>query len=258
MKAEEIERLLANRPSPGEQQKLALAQPEAAQPVITKPTPKPLQDLFEQIEPYIGSNKNERDAIEQRHIDAREVRGRLPVFLRTGTWTELAKRVKDARLLQAAREWTWKDGNVIFLGETSIGKTTAAAMLFRRVLGEAVLNGGMAWEDARSMRWFKAYDLAIARKEHQLGRGEAPEIIEACSSRLLVIDDLGWENGDVQVITEVLGERHDRCYPTVFTTGRTNEQLVQMYGAAASRRMLKVGIRTSHLVESFPSADSQP
>jgi DNA replication protein DnaC len=256
MKAEELDRLLEERGTfvPQQRAALALQQPQAPARTLV---PGGIKDLFEQIETYVGTDVSfEADAARQRTIDARAIRGRLPRFLQTGTWNELALRVKDDRLVTAARNWNWSDGNVMLMGQTGIGKTTAAAMLFRRLLGEAVRLGGIAWQDAESMYWFKAYDLATARKEHQLGRGEAPEVVQACSARLLVIDDLGWENGDVTVITEVLGERHDRCYPTVFTTGRTGDQLGQMYGAAAARRMLEVASRPPVVVDCFPESES--
>ena len=251
MKSEDIDRALAEivpiTPDVGQVRDALLSLKSAP----TKPiTTVPLKDLFEQIEPLLGS-ENSDDAARQRNIDAREVRDRLPNFLRQGTWNELAIRVSDKRLVEAARAWAWGKSNLVFMGKTEIGKTTSAAMLFRRLLGLAVVAGGDTWADAASMQWFRATQLAISRREHQLGRGEAPEVIAASNARLLFIDDLGWED-DVAVISEIFAERYERQYPTVFTTGRTTKELWAMYGAAAARRMLEAGGKAATVVNCFP------
>ncbi|UOF77295.1 replicative helicase [Caudoviricetes sp.] len=101
------------------------------------------------------------------------------------------------------------------------------------------------------MRWFGAEELLAASRAHPLGRGDAPEIVEASRATLLFLDDAGWDR-DPSVVSSLLNERYERQTPTVITTGKTAEELTAHYGAAVVRRMVETGGRAAALVNCFP------
>lgn len=192
----------------------------------------------------------------QRATDAREIRDRLPVVFRHTTATILAARIAStpdgARMLKAASAWHPGGGNLLLLGPTGIGKSTAAAVLFRRLLGAGIRDGGPAWELAQSLHWFSAESLSLARRWHPLGQGEAPDIMSAMFGRFLVIDDLGWDR-DVQTVSDVMAVRYDRGLPTIITSGKTPDELTAQYGAAVVRRARESGgPDRDTLVDLFP------
>lgn len=176
----------------------------------------------------------------QRNAEGREVRAMLPEFLRSTSIQQLTCRVTEPDFLRAINGWTWGCGNLLLLGPTGSGRSTAAAVLYRRLLSLAVRDGGEAWENARLMAWFHAGDLAEAKREHSLGKGEAPEIGQASRARLLVLDDAGWDR-DPFVCSFVLKERYERGYPTIITSGKTEDELIAHYGAPVVRRMTESG-----------------
>jgi DNA replication protein DnaC len=187
-----------------------------------------------------------------RAAEARRVLGRLPLFVRHPNRTELERRVSDKRLLRAA-EWRWDDGNVLLIGRTDLGKSTAAAILFRLLLSRAVFLGDETWDLAPSMYWFGAERLAAARREQKLGAGEASDIVDACNARLLFLDDAGWD-GDPTAASEVLDVRYERGWPTVITSGKTTGELLEKYGDAVSRRMLDAGGKRPTIIDCFQEA----
>jgi DNA replication protein DnaC len=197
-----------------------------------------------------GAADDDGEALRKRQTDAREVRDRLPPFVRACTAAELASRIGSPALLHAVKVWNWGDGNLLLAGPTRVGKSTAAAYLFKRLLSGAVRSGGEAWERARWMRWVSVEDLSVARRGQRLGQGEPPEAIEACNARLLVLDDCGWDK-DITEVCSVLAARYERGLPTVITTGLSRGELVTHYGAAVVRRMLEAGGKSPVLVECF-------
>jgi DNA replication protein DnaC len=207
------------------------------------------------LEGIVGADEgyDAAEAARERHAEAREVRDRLPPFLRTGTAAELEARIRSKAALAVAKSWHWGDGNVLMCGATREGKTTAAAFLFRRLLSEAVKHGGEAWDLAKWMRWFGAEELSIARKNHSLGHGDPPELVQACNARLLVLDDAGWDRDPADVCS-VLNARYERQYPTIITTGKNRAELTAHYGAAVVRRMREVGGQRATVVDCFEVA----
>jgi hypothetical protein len=187
----------------------------------------------------VDENAAEHERL-QRNVDARAVRGMLPEVLRSATIAALAARVTEPDFLRAVSGWTWGCGNLLLLGPTGSGRSTACAWLFRRLLAAGVSEGGEAWERARFMAWFHAGDLDDARREHALGKGEAPELGQAGRARLLVLDDAGWDR-DPLACSSVLKERYERGLPTIITSGKTEQELVAHYGAAVVRRMTETG-----------------
>jgi hypothetical protein len=175
-----------------------------------------------------------------RIAEAVAIRGMLPPFLRSGTADQLKARVPEKAFLEAALNWRWGGGNLLLLGSTGLGKSTAAAILFRWLLQEGVRLAGKAWSSARFMAWFGAADLLAASREHPFGKGEAPDCQRACRASLLVLDDAGWDR-DPGPCSLVLDERYRCGLPTVITSGKTEPELVAHYGAAVVRRMTETG-----------------
>jgi hypothetical protein len=178
----------------------------------------------------------------QRTAEAMAIRGMLPPFLRSGTREAMAARVLEKDFLRVALGWRWGHGNLLLLGPTGSGKSTAVAMLFRSLLVHGVKHGGEAWENARLMAWYRADDLAEDRKEHPYGKGEAPEVSRASRARLLILDDAGWDR-DPAACSTVLAARYEAGLPTIVTSGKTESELVTHYGAAVVRRMTETGGR---------------
>jgi hypothetical protein len=179
---------------------------------------------------------------ELRAVDARRIRARLPAFLLSCDPRGLRARVSDKRLVRAVSDWRWGSGGMMFVGRSGIGKSSAAAWLFRRLLGEGLLQGGEPWDRAHGLHWYSADDLARSRLEHSLGRGEAPEVVRAECAGLLFLDDLGWDR-DPAVVSTVLARRYEAARPTIVTSGRSTDELSTVYGAAVIRRMAEAGGR---------------
>lgn len=176
----------------------------------------------------------------QRTAEAMAIRGMLPPFLRAGTQDAMTARIVQQDFLRAALGWRWGHGNLLLLGPTGSGKSTSVAILFRLLLGHGVKNGGKSWENARFMAWYRADDLAEDRKEHPLGKGEAPDVYRASHARLLVLDDAGWDR-DPAACSSVLAARYETSLPTIITSGKTEDELILHYGAAVVRRMTETG-----------------
>lgn len=184
---------------------------------------------------------------------ARDVLFQVPGFVRHVPSAELLARVKVPALKAAVSAWRWGDPGILMLGHTRIGKTTAAAWLFRRLIAEGWASGGPEWELVQRMRWYAAETLMRARVEHPFGMGEAPEIVQANTASLLVIDDAGWDQRDPSAVSHVLNARYeaDPPRPTIVTSGQTQAALGVLYGAAVIRRLAEAGGRAARVVECF-------
>lgn len=197
-----------------------------------------------------ADEENERHRRVMRQAEAQRLLDRLPLILRHAKRAELEGRVNDQRLLVAVRAWHWGAGNLLLLGDSDSGKSVAAGILYRSLLARAVVSGGNDWDRVQSMYWFGAERLDGARRTHGAGRGDAPEIIDACNARLLFLDDAGWDESP-RAVSEVLDVRYDRGWPTVITSGKTAVELYKHYGDAVARRMVDAGGKRSTIVDCF-------
>lgn len=193
----------------------------------------------------------EAELRQERLIESREVRDRLPPFLRHADRSALEGRVTGAGLLAAALAWRWGAGSLLLLGPTRCGKSTVAAHMYRRLLAEAVRAGGAAWTGAHGMAWFGAEELFAAGRAHPLGKGDVPETVAAERATLLFLDDAGWDR-DPAPVSAVLNARYERQAPTVITSGKTPDELTAHYGAAVVRRMVESGGKPAKVVNCFP------
>jgi DNA replication protein DnaC len=177
--------------------------------------------------------------LEERKALARDVRDRLPRVLRPQAAVDRIDRACAPGVAAAARAWRPKAWNLLLLGRTGVGKSTAAAFAFRRLLGVGVHRGGKPWEFALRLQWFKALDLDLARQKHPRGKGEdAPaEIVSACAASVLVLDDVGEERFP-EAVSEVIVSRYDDGFPTVITSNLGwPDGLAGHYGEAVARKM---------------------
>ncbi len=191
------------------------------------------------------------EALQARSAEARTVRDRLPIVVRSAAPRDLERRIGGPGLLDAARSWRWRDGNLVMLGPTRCGKTTAAAYLFRRLLAQGVRGGGEDWERAQGMQWFGAEELLAAHRAHPLGKGDVPECVTAIRASVLFLDDAGWDR-DPSVVSSILNARYEAGAPTIITTGKNDVELTAHYGAAVVRRMIEAGGNVANVVDCFP------
>ena len=75
-----------------------------------------------------------------------------------------------------------------------------------------------------------------ARRNHALGRGEAPLIRKATGAPLLIVDELGFAPGGPTIAMEILDARYSKGRPTALTAGLARAAIVEAYGAAFYRR----------------------
>lgn len=175
---------------------------------------------------------------QERSAAARGIVENLPPALRDPSPAELLGRVQHEKLERVAKTWEPRAGGLVLLGPTGAGKSSAAAYLFRRLLGRGVRLGGVAWRWAERLRWFPATELERARREHPLGKGEAPEIVLANQAALLFIDDAAWERNP-EAVSDVIAARYDSGSPTVITSHQDRAGLVAHYGTAVVRKIFE-------------------
>lgn len=148
-------------------------------------------------------------------------------------------RAQTGRLADAAASWRPLQ-SLLLLGPTGAGKTSAMGWIFRKLVALGVRDGGDAWHRSHAMRWLAAVDLERARREHPLGKGDAPEIVQAQHASILFLDDAGWDK-DPKAVSEIFNVRYESQRITVCTSGLTLAGFEQHYGAAVARRMTEAG-----------------
>lgn len=188
-------------------------------------------------------------ARERRTNGLRDVLAPLPAHIRAATRGELVKRLTGDELFKAADRWEWGSGNLVIMGGTGLGKSSAAGYLVRKLCGAGVAHGGEAYERALLIRWQDASELVAVRREAPLG--DTPDVVLRCQrARLLVLDDLkAIDRQEVEPVDRVLSFRYDAGYPTVTTTGLSKADLLKVYGDALCRRLLECQGKKGRWVE---------
>lgn len=158
-------------------------------------------------------------------LSASELEGRV-----TGGRVTIGKIVSTVRA-EGQKPYRPTSG-LLLAGEAGTGKTSlACAMLrdwFQKTKGSAL--------------FVAAHDLAGARLQHELGRGEANLVDRASKVDLLLIDDIGSEpTGTFHTeIRDVIARRHNYDLPTWVTTGKKREEILERYGFGIARRIVGV------------------
>ncbi|MBK8997671.1 MAG: ATP-binding protein [Myxococcales bacterium] len=173
---------------------------------------------------------------EARDAEATLERGRRAALVRVPHgWTDdreaYETAVSSPRLRAIAERWSLERGSLLVVGPTGTGKSASVARALRR-LARAATSG-----DAPSLdvRWMSAATLALARRRHALGAGEAEEIATAIAAPVLVVDELGPEPLD-SALHDVVDARYTAERITVTTSGMRLAELAAKYGDATVRR----------------------
>lgn len=137
----------------------------------------------------------------------------------------LSKRVKAQESLESLAERILAAANVVFVGPAGAGKTSLAVACLR----ELVSKGGI---------YVSAVRLGQASIQHRAGQGDAPLVELACSTPLLLLDDVGSEqNTAVNAVPPVIFQRHEQAMRTWVTTGLRFKELQERYGDGIARRI---------------------
>lgn len=151
-------------------------------------------------------------------------------------------------VIAAMGRWTRAKGNLVVVGPTGCGKTSAAVARIRAILSRALQGADRAsFEFAAGIRFTTASEIAIARKRWPLGDGEAPEVEDAITATLLVLDELGYESQGDTAVPEIIDARYRKGKLTIATSGQTRDGLVARYGDATVRKLVAAG----QLVDAF-------
>lgn len=148
--------------------------------------------------------------------------------------TARGARINDPVIRAWAKRWKWGDGGALLLGPSGVGKTTGALAIAHRMIQAA--RGGEREDRHRveSVQFISAYDAAAA----------PPDDLQRLKlARLVLLDDLGWEDGYRSKIPELIHARAANRFPTVATSGMTAEELAERYGAALVRRIVSVPVQ---------------
>jgi DNA replication protein DnaC len=154
----------------------------------------------------------------------------------------------DRRLQAFARNWV--SGSALLLGPSGCGKTTSAIALNHRRVDDA-RKAAEATTDGRCpeltalgrIYWVDGFALANCRRNHPLGQGDPPVIVDAKSANLTIIDELGFEGRDASAdIIDLVNSRYAGGHPTIATSGATLAEFTERYGGALVRRLAEKGI----------------
>jgi hypothetical protein len=149
-----------------------------------------------------------------------------PSLLDDGGSRKLGTLTDDLRRLAAGYDPA-KHGGWWVIGPTRAGKSLA--------LAHAALR--MALEGRSDIHWTSASRLVEAKRGHRYGAGDCHEVQEAIRAGWLVIDEVGWEQGEPAAVLDVLAARYDLGRVTCATSGMTEEALMKRYGDAVVRRI---------------------
>lgn len=163
-------------------------------------------------------------------------------------------------ILKSSQTWRATEGtNLVLLGDTGCGKTTAAVAVARRILDSAKtpdqvrIAAGTRFVSVRELHRARA-ELASAGYSAERVNGEAPAIAKAKRAVLLVLDEVGFEpevrREQMPIVCDVVQDRYDAGLVTIVTSGLTELQLAHRYGEATKRRMTE----RARVVECFGGA----
>lgn len=199
------------------------------------PLPPPIGSVVSHLRLVRGPEDEPREETDPIAIaDARRALWRrIPEFCRRHP-DDLLLRARDPRIVAAAESWDWGSPCLVMCGPTQAAKTSAAAAILVRLMARGRESEYRRWS---RIRWFGASQLTNLARSWPLGSGECPELRQAATCDLLVLDDLGNETDWQSTLFDVLQTRYERQLPLIATTGLPPDRLLERYGDAILRRL---------------------
>jgi len=142
--------------------------------------------------------------------------------------------------------------SLAILGDTGIGKTASVEAMMYKWLDAARAAVKVQPDDDKwpsfhpSFFFLSGHELVSARRNWRIG-SEAPIVLEAKKTGLLILDELGFEPSS-DLPFEVIDFRYRQRLVTIVTSGRKPNEFRDRYGDATYRRLTEEG----YLLEDFP------
>jgi DNA replication protein DnaC len=164
------------------------------------------------------------------------------------------KRVNSPTLVKLLADPLVLNRSLLVCGPTSAGKSTALGIMVRRTIDGGFIQDREKHGAARPhIAWNYARALAQASRSHPLGQGECEAVVSARRAGILVLDDLGLERDQAEIV-DVVHERYEQGRVTWTTTGLTKIQLSERYGESFVRRLVEGRTQPGLFVNCFPKA----
>lgn len=176
----------------------------------------------------------------------RKARASLPSMPHAHFGNPVLASMVAPEMYQAARTWSVRDGGLVLLGTTGMGKTTVAVAIARHRLDTAKTAEQV--RIAAGIRFMSALDLHRARTEHARAgfsadrvNDDAPAIARAKTTSLLVLDEVGFEPAgrreEIGIVFDIAQARYNAGLPTIVTSGLSEADIAHRYGEATKRRL---------------------
>jgi DNA replication protein DnaC len=182
-----------------------------------------------------GADEDERERAAWDRADAiQDTKRAVPERFRWATFRDrvlLEQRIGNRIAIGEAERAVAAQGMnaIVLVGPAGCGKTALGCAMLRR---SAKLHG-------RRGAYTSVFELRAAEREHRLGYGAAPELLEAETAPVLFLDELGCEVGQVAAVDDVIRARHDRARPTIFATPHGQDEIAGRYGDGIARRVFE-------------------
>ena len=176
----------------------------------------------------------EAERAERCSLASQSLKEALPVVLGRTQAGALKSRV-SASLVAGIGQWRAEAGNLVLMGDSGAGKTSAAAYLVRRQGWLWATESDEGLSLARRIRWATARQIGTARREARMG--DSCSQLEAWKrASLLVLDDLG-QDSNREDLFDLVDHRYARQLPTITTTGLRLEDISARFGEELRRRL---------------------
>lgn len=197
-----------------------------------------------------------------RESHAQKARGKLKQLLdslpqsRNGDDESMLAQAND-RLRRFYAGWARKVSlSALVTGLSGSCKTLTLAAKARSMIEHAVGDFADRCGESDEFEWVSgiyfvtAFNLCEATRQHQLGKGECPDVTRARTASLLILDDICNENpGNEKLILSIVDARIAANLPTWATSGFTVDDINLRYGQALTRRLCERG--TGTLIDLF-------